>query len=216
MLLDGEASGYSNVKEVGCREPTSRPRNRLPRATCGEERRCRAGLVLTCSGMQPPSERPLQGQHAGLHLRGLAEMCSAPGLGMAPRAGARHSAVSSTRTGTIVWVTCESLVPSKRRAQGSIYGRRPKCEQNLPISSAVPFPHSFCFPLCFPEAPLGDVLQLTASSGPAPLPGLRSSTSLPPSHKGSARTGPAHLALARGAVEAQVLGLKATVETLAV
>ena len=44
LLLEGEARGYSNVKEVGCRKTTSKPRKRLPRATCGEERRRRAVL----------------------------------------------------------------------------------------------------------------------------------------------------------------------------
>lgn len=36
MLLEGEARGYSRVKEVGCRKTTSRPWKRLPRATCAE------------------------------------------------------------------------------------------------------------------------------------------------------------------------------------
>lgn len=33
VLLEGEARGYSKVKEVGCRNTTSRPWKRLPRAS---------------------------------------------------------------------------------------------------------------------------------------------------------------------------------------
>ena len=33
VLLEGEARGYSKVKEVGCRKVTSRPWKRLPRAS---------------------------------------------------------------------------------------------------------------------------------------------------------------------------------------
>lgn len=36
VLLEGEARGYSKVKEVGCRNTTSRPWKRLPRASCEE------------------------------------------------------------------------------------------------------------------------------------------------------------------------------------
>lgn len=36
VLLEGEARRYSKVKEVGCRNTTSRPWKRLPRASCEE------------------------------------------------------------------------------------------------------------------------------------------------------------------------------------
>lgn len=51
MLLEGAASGYSNVREVGCRKPTSRPWKRLPRAACGEEHGTGLGWVPTCCMM---------------------------------------------------------------------------------------------------------------------------------------------------------------------
>lgn len=59
VLLDGEARGYSKVKEVGCRKSTSSPWKRLPRATCGEKRRCPAvlGAATPAAASLPPTTR---------------------------------------------------------------------------------------------------------------------------------------------------------------
>lgn len=38
VLLEGEARGYSKVNEVGCRNTTSRPWKRPPKAICEERK----------------------------------------------------------------------------------------------------------------------------------------------------------------------------------
>uniref|UniRef100_A0A8C0UBT0 Uncharacterized protein n=1 Tax=Cyanistes caeruleus TaxID=156563 RepID=A0A8C0UBT0_CYACU len=43
VLLEAVPSGYMSVSEVGCREPSSSPWNRPPRASWGERRKKRGG-----------------------------------------------------------------------------------------------------------------------------------------------------------------------------
>lgn len=43
VLLEAVPSGYISVSEVGCREPSSSPRNRPPRASWGERRKKQGG-----------------------------------------------------------------------------------------------------------------------------------------------------------------------------